>query len=592
MKPIILKTLNILVPTTMGISTVVPTTLIAVDEYLHPKGQYYQEAKELKKVAIDEFIELCKYPHPTFGTRQICDHLKDELKNIGYKETTDVSVISDGYYFLEDNYRAHDPDFPEGSSSGNLIFEIPATVGCKDMPGIVLQAHMDMVVDGVSHKDSINTKICPVIDGNKIYAKDHLTSLGADDGAGLAVILALAKNPDIVEHGPLRCIITADEEDGESGASKITYEDLKYDYVLNLDGEEKNIIITSAAGTRDIVFQVNDIKSGFFEDVDKTRTHEYKITVQGLLGGHSAQEINKGRASAINLVSRIAIYIKDWTTSMGGVFNIVSMEGDNLNNTISQKATIDLISTLPYEDERQICISQLLEVKLDEFQKQYQVETGLEIVCDEIVDSAQRSNIALNFDGTKNIVELIPTLPFGPLSWLDEDRKEVESSCNVSSLKLDFTHPGSDDNPQFQVECLARSSYEPSLSMINGYLFNQASEYIADMVTERSIMQPIHVASTTPSWEPIPDNEYWNLVISAMKDAQIKNVQRQNNHGWLEIGFFWKAYQEMGVTPHIVSLGPTITECHSINETLYLDSYQPFIQSVLYIINRIDQLKN
>lgn len=587
MKPI-MKTINILVPAVVGTSMVAAPTSIAVYEIFHHIGVFDAQAKQLKKEAIDEFINICSVPHPTFGTWQICDYLKTELKMLGYTETEDISLISTGLYFLEDDYVPEPIVYPD-QYSGNLIFEIPATKGREQSPGIVLQAHMDMVLDGFEEGQELVQFVEPVIENNTIHSKDFKTSLGADDGAGLALILALTKHPDIVPHGPLRCIITADEEDGISGAKSITYKALKYDYVLNLDGEEINGLTISAAGTTDQLFHVDKIKSGtggFVVNADKTKT-EYQLVVEGLQGGHSASEINKGRASAIELAVDCALAIKNVTPD-GGVFQLVSMEADNLSNQISQEATINFVSSLPLTTElEEASIEGVLEYKRGKYANFYPKELDLSVHCE---PAAVRADKALNIDGSDNCLELIDSLPFGPISWLDEDRKEVQTSANLSKLLLDLTRTGDEQNPQFQIESLLRSSSQTYLNVLTDYYKHQGIDYLNKMIGSEQTTT-VDELSKTPSWEPIIDEKFQSFVINAMKDANIPNITKINNHGWLEVGFFWEKYVEQEIIPHIVSIGPTIKNCHSKQETFYLDTYQPFIQSVLYIISLIDKAK-
>lgn len=586
MKKSVMKTLNVLIPTIAASTIVIPPTALAINEWLNPKGMFDAQAREFKKLAVEEFLEICNHPHPTFGTRQICSYIEEELEKLGYEETESIAELDNGLHYLEDDYKTDGTVYPVEDSSGNLYFQIPATEGRENSTAITLQAHMDMVLDGISREEGLNVKIDPVIDGNTIHTRDFKTSLGADDGIGVAAILALAKHPDIVAHGPLRCIITADEEDGISGASVVPYEALKNNYIINLDDETYNNITISAAGTIDKTFQLNKIRSNFIQTLSQSvidRTHEYEITVSGLLGGHSATEINKGKASAIQLVSDIAIGIKN-LSPVGSDLMLVSMKADNLANAICKEAKMKIISSLSYDE----WIKPLLEMKYDRYIKSHPIETGLTINCEEI-SKQSRSHTALSLDGTKNIIELIPTLPFGPLSWLDIDHKEVETSMNLSTLKLDLSAAGTTTDPQFTIESLARSSNQASLSFIDSYFRSQANDYLQAMLTDDydKKVEPIHLDASSPSWEPINDAEYWKFVTAAMKDAGIKGIRRFNCHGWLELGCFWEKYHDKD-TPHIISIGATIENCHSCMETFYLDTYQPFLQSLLYILNLID----
>lgn len=537
---------------------------------------FYRETEVLFNKSISEFQEICKHPHPTFGTRQICDYIKNVLSNIGYSEVDDTSKLNGKDKFFEDNYSAQ--EYEEENSSGNLYFDIPPTEGCEETQGVVLQAHMDMVLEGVEAGKELKQPIIPVIDGDTIHTQNYETSLGADDGAGLSFILALAKNPTIIQHGPLRCVITADEEDGISGASMITYEGLKYNHLVNLDGDVLSKMAISAAGTKDIFMQLSKIDTNFVTDIPND-LNEYKLTVSGLLGGHSAIDINENRACAIKLAADLTNWVKTCTPSEGGMFSLISMESKNNNNAISDFATTNFATSLTLEE-----IQELIDVEKDVYLKNYPLEKTIDINCEIVKNKAQKG---LTVAGSRNILDLIPWCIFGPVNWLDEERKEVKTSSNLSNLILNLSASGEKDDPQFRLEHLIRSVDVDWINKLNNQCQQLASDFLEEMlVGEESTIVEI---SATPPWETTQDDTLRQIAIEGFKNAGQQNVKLVNTHGWLETGYFFQTYKNQGVQSHMISIGPTITDCHSKRETLYLKEYKQMIQTALYILYNISK---
>lgn len=550
-------------------------------------GEFSKEAETIKKVAIDEFVKLCAIPHPTFGTRQMCDYLKSQLIELGYQSVNSLQDMNNKNTFYEDEYRA-DRYGPE-KSSGNLFFDIPPSPGREHKQGIVLQAHMDMVLDGIDEDHALTQKIEPIIDGNTIHSKDHKTSLGADDGAGVALILALAKNPNIFEHGPIRCLITSDEEDGISGASNVTEEGLKYPYLINLDSEKVNEMIVSAAGTFDLYIQAWTINTTFVRsDLMGSLMNQYELKVSGLLGGHSADAINLNRGCAIKLANSIVNQIKTITPDDGD-FSLISMKSSNANNAISSETTIRFGTTLPLEAESEfdIDINWIIDVMRDTFIKEHPDETGVKIECN-LLSQSEKATKGLTVAGSRNILDMIPYCVFGPIAWLDDEHKEVETSSNLADLNLDLTLEGTTENPQFKIENLVRSSKGEKKEIVKKFCEQLGEEYIRAMVLGDG--SPIRIMTETPAWEACDDSVYRNLAINGFINAGKKDVSVINCHAWLEPGYFWEKYTTQQIKPHMISIGCDITDCHSKRETLYIDTYKPLIQTVLYVINKVNTI--
>ncbi len=228
------------------------------------KGQTFTQ--KIIQEAVNEFYEVCKYPHPTYYLDEIRGYLFSQARELG------TTAQRDEY--------------------GNMWFDVPANEPTREHdPKLILQAHMDMVYAG-----PIEKKFDPIIpqyhpNGNFLSSKDYVTSLGADDGIGIGLALAIVKNPDI-KHGPIRILFTADEEDGMIGAGQLPSEAIDTNYLISLDGEIENggVYISCAGGA---VF-----KLAHNYDPDPSTNTTFEIKARGFKGGHSGNDIGKLRGNA------------------------------------------------------------------------------------------------------------------------------------------------------------------------------------------------------------------------------------------------------------------------------------------------------
>ena len=231
------------------------------------------EKKELKPAGVFRFFEeICQIPRPSKHEEKIIAYLQEFGKKYNLKTTTDAC--------------------------GNVLLEKPATPGMEKRKTVVLQAHMDMVPDkrkDVEH-DFLKDPIETWIDGEWLKAKG--TTLGADNGIGVATGLAVLAD-DSIEHGPIECLFTRDEETGLTGAFEIQNGFMHGDILLNLDSEDEGEIFIGCAGG------VDSVGTFTYQDVDVPADYyACRVEVKGLLGGHSGDDINRGRANANKLLNR------------------------------------------------------------------------------------------------------------------------------------------------------------------------------------------------------------------------------------------------------------------------------------------------
>lgn len=228
--------------------------------------------------------------------------------------------------YLEKFAQEHNIEYIK-EECGNIIMKAPATKGFEDRQTIILQAHIDMVCEKNSDKthDFENDPIEAVIKGEWLHANG--TTLGADDGIGVAAALAVLTEPD-VKHGPVECIFTVDEETGLTGADKLDPKDFNGRILLNLDSEDEGEIFIGCAGGMDTVIKVFYRMNEAPED-----NTSYKVSVSGLKGGHSGDDINKNLANANKLLTRVL-----WYSFNNFELSINDINGGNLRNAIAREA--------------------------------------------------------------------------------------------------------------------------------------------------------------------------------------------------------------------------------------------------------------
>lgn len=300
--------------------------------------------EEKTRLVLDEFRVLSAIPHPSTAEQAVGDHLEQSLREAG------LTVYRDAY--------------------GNLIAEKQASAGCEAWPTTILQAHMDMVcvsADGVVY-DKYTDPIRLVEDG--AYLKADGTSLGADDGIGVAVIMVILKDTSLV-HGPIRAIFTVEEETSMRGASQLDAKWLDGDYLINCDSEEVDTITVSSAGGMHI-----DARLTCKRTARRTGTTVCQIEVGGLLGGHSGVDIHKGRANAI-------LVMADCLSQLDGV-RLIRLDGGMARNAIPARARA--LVELPAEKVGEA--EQLLQTEMARLRMLYSAERGLTVSLKETESDA------------------------------------------------------------------------------------------------------------------------------------------------------------------------------------------------------------
>ncbi|MEN9918755.1 MAG: hypothetical protein RL662_1191 [Bacteroidota bacterium] len=427
---------------------------------------------------------------------------------------------------------------------GNVLVTKPASVGMENAPTVILQSHLDMVPqkNGNVNHDFLKDAIDAYIDGNKVKARS--TTLGADNGIGVAAILALLEDNSL-QHGKIEGFFTIDEEDGMIGAFGLEAGFLTGSILLNLDTEEEGELCIGCAGGIDqnITWQYKeaDVPEG---DV------AVKISLTGLKGGHSGCEIHLGRGNANKMIFRL---LKEAVSSLE--LRLASVDGGSLRNAIPREAFA--IVTLPAENE-----SGLFEL-VDEYAAIYKQEyRGIEDTLVLKAEKAALPNTLIPEEIQDNVINAIEACPNGVMSMLNDFPSIVETSTNIASVKS--------TGEKLEIKFLTRSSSDTRIHALDSSIHSLFS--LAGAKVES--------AGEYPGWQPNANSKTLQIMEGVFKRFFSKEPIVQVVHAGLECGII------LGSTPHldIVSFGPTIMNPHSPDEYVEIDTVERFYSYLTAIL--------
>ncbi len=420
--------------------------------------------------------------------------------------------------------------------AGNIVMRKPATPGMENRKTITLQAHMDMVPQK-SPDSNHNFETDPIvtyIDGEWVKARN--TTLGSDNGMGVAAILAVMEATDI-QHGPIEGLITADEETGMYGANDLPEGELKGDILLNLDSETWGKFVIGSAGGIDVTSVLD------YQEVDTDAEDvALRVTLKGLKGGHSGLEIHKGRANANKLMVRfVREAIEDCEA------RLVSWHGGNMRNAIPFNATVVL--TMPKENVEDV--KALVEDWKNDFIAEYNgIEEGIEFYTENVETPAKQVPEEIQ----DNLINAIYACHNGVMRMIPAIPSVVETSSNLAIIDI--------ENGSAKFKILARSSNE------------DMKEYIA--TTLKSCFDMVGMKTTFSKsyggWDPNVNSEILKLLEKNYKELFGSEAVEQVDHAGLECSIILGKYPNMDV----VSLGPTIRSPHTTNERCLISTVEPF----------------
>lgn len=469
------------------------------------------EIKHLKpEVVWKNFHALTQVPRPSGHLDKVEQFLLNFAKEVG------VEVFKD--------------------EAGNIVMRKPATPGMENRKTITLQAHMDMVPQK-SPDSNHNFETDPIvtyIDGEWVKARN--TTLGSDNGMGVAAILAVMEATDI-QHGPIEGLITADEETGMYGANDLPEGELKGDILLNLDSETWGKFVIGSAGGIDVTSVLD------YQEVDTdSEDVALRVTLKGLKGGHSGLEIHKGRANANKLMVRfVREAIEDCEA------RLVSWHGGNMRNAIPFNATVVL--TMPKENVEDV--KALVEDWKNDFIAEYNgIEEGIEFYTENVETPAKQVPEEIQ----DNLINAIYACHNGVMRMIPAIPSVVETSSNLAIIDI--------ENGSAKFKILARSSNE------------DMKEYIA--TTLKSCFDMVGMKTTFSKsyggWDPNVNSEILKLLEKNYKELFGSEAVEQVDHAGLECSIILGKYPNMDV----VSLGPTIRSPHTTNERCLISTVEPF----------------
>lgn len=430
--------------------------------------------------------------------------------------------------------------------TGNVLMSKPATKGMEDRQPVVLQAHMDMVPQaraGKEHdflKDPIETKIV----GEWVYACD--TTLGADDGMGVAAIMCVFESKTI-QHGPLEALITTDEETGMTGAFGIKGDELHGKYLLNLDSETEGELYVGCAGGLDATLNMP-----IHYEATPAGYTAIRLTIGGLKGGHSGMEINAGRANANKILFR---HLR-WVAECG--IRITEVCGGSLRNAIPRDATVVMV--MPTEHKE--CI-------IDEFDKVAgwmrqelgNTEPDFFVKCQDVANPTR----VICSEDTQKIINLMMIAPNGVIRMSHEMEGLVETSLNLAIVKT--------DDKQFSLQCLLRSSVDSAKDALGERL----------VCLSELVGGTCELSGAYPGWKP----NMQSALLKTMKETYQKLYGKEPAvmaiHAGLECGLLGGVYPDM----EMISFGPTLNSPHSPDERANIPSCKKFYDYLVATLQAI-----
>ena len=438
--------------------------------------------------------------------------------------------------FLIDFAKQHNIEW-QRDEIGNVVMRKPATAGYEERPTVILQSHMDMVCEKNSDvefdfdNDAIRTKI----DGEWVKAEG--TTLGADCGIGMAAAMAMLIDEN-VEHGPLEALFTVDEETGLTGAFELVEGMLTGKYLVNLDSEDEGEIFIGCAGGIDTVATFENSLPASAPDGYTF----YRMDVAELLGGHSGDDIEKGRANSIKIMAR-------WLYEERSLdLRLSHIDGGNLRNAIPREAYA--IFAIPAEHKARLesdFASFASDVKA-EFQF---TEPAMRLTLTEVEASA---NI-INPDLQQRLISALIGVPNGVLAMSMAVKGLVETSTNLASVKFNGEN-------NIVVTTSQRSSLE------SGKLWaKQSVEAIFELAGA-----DVEHSDGYPGWAPNPDSHLLRVSVESYERLFGKTPKVRAVHAGLECGLFLEKYPQL----EMVSFGPTIRGVHSPDERLEIATVEKF----------------
>lgn len=433
---------------------------------------------------------------------------------------------------------------------GNVIIKKPATQGMEDRQTVVLQSHIDMVhqKNGDTIFDFDQQGIDMYVDGDWVKAKG--TTLGADNGIGVATIMALLSATDI-PHPAIEALFTIDEETGMTGALNLEGGLLEGRILLNLDTEEDTELTIGCAGGVDVT------ASGSYQQESSTDSKAYTISVKGLTGGHSGADIHLGRGNANKIMNRIL-----YTLHKEISISISSIDGGSLRNAIPRESVALIVVSPEHEAQLQSTFSELVNHIIAEnsiTDAQLEIQLTAAAVPEKVMSKTfQEKLLAALYTCPNGIYRMSPAI-----------QGLVQSSNNLARVLV--------KEGTYSIQCLTRSSVDSEKTDLANAI-SAAFGLMGDA--------SITLAGSYPGWEPRPDAPIIQLMSNLYEELFGEKAHVNAIHAGLECGILGTNYPGM----QMISFGPNIYGAHSPDERVQISSVQKFWKYFLETLKRIPKI--
>ena len=466
------------------------------------------------------FDALTQVPRPSGHVEKVQQFLLDFAKKVGVEAFQDPA--------------------------GNIVMRKPATPGMENRKTVTFQAHMDMVPQKTpDSKHNFETDpIETVIKDGWVYANG--TTLGSDNGMGVAAIMAIMEAKDL-KHGPVEGLITRDEETGMFGANELPEGELNGDSLMNLDSETWGKFVIGSAGGIDITATLG------YKGVENDQEAAVKVILKGLKGGHSGLEIHEGRANANKEMVR---FVRKAIAELDA--RLAQWQGGNMRNAIPFKA--EVVLTLPAANVP--ALKEMVEKQRAMIEDEFKtIESNVEMYCEDVEKPAEILPVEIQ----DNLIDAIYACHNGVVRFIPVKPDVVETSSNLAIIEIDSTHAS--------IKILARSSRE------------DMKEYVASQLESCFNMagMKVEMSGSYGGWDPNPNSEILNLLCKVYKDQTGTEAAIEVDHAGLECSVILGKYPNMDV----VSLGPTLRSPHTTTERCEIATIEPFWDLVKATLEQI-----
>ena len=456
------------------------------------------------------FYELTQIPRPSKKEEKVIAYLKKFGEDLG------LETIQD--------------------EIGNIIIKKPATEGMEDRKGIILQGHMDMVPQKNSdtEHDFEKDPIDAYIDGEWVTARG--TTLGADNGMGVAASMAVLADKELV-HGPVEVLITMDEETGMTGAENLKAGVLDGDILLNLDSEDEGELYIGCAGGVD-----SSCVWDYTPEAVPEGMATYKLTVKGLKGGHSGLDINLGRGNANKIMN---VLLMQASKKYG--LRLAEINGGSLRNAIPRESFATVVVPEGEKENFEQFVTEFEEIAQDEFAK---ADAGL-VITAEATDAAKE---VFDEKTQSNLFDAVMGCPNGVIAMSNDFEGIVETSTNLAIVKS--------DGKQVRIDTLQRSLVDANRDKLSAEVRG-----VFEAASGKASSQGAY-----PGWKPNPDSTILKEMKEVYNNKFGKVPEVRVIHAGLECGILGATYTNWDM----ISFGPTIRNPHSPDEKVKIDTVQLF----------------